>query len=167
MRLIKWWTFQIFGCYLCGILTVLPLSQAYQWYRPQWLLLFVLFSQISQPTLFNPIFAWIIGLIADCLLGTQIGEHALIFSIISYLAALLRPKFIIKPLWSHLGKIFLLVCLGQILVLWFHAIVGQNPHTLFYWMGSVTSCIVWPLFVIFLQSFGRALHVTPTSARNL
>lgn len=165
--MIKWWAFLIVGCYLCGILTILPLPQDYQWYRPLWFLMFVLFCQLSQPTLFNPFIAWFIGLIADTLLGTPLGANALIFSLLCYLSALLRMKFMIKPLWIHVGKIFLLICLGQIFILWFHALTGQNPHTLFYWMGSVASCIIWPLFVILLQSICRFMSVTPISARNL
>lgn len=167
MRLIKWWFFLAVGFYLSAVLTVWPLEQAFQWYRPQWIFMFVIFCQILQPTLFNPLFACLIGLLMDSLLGTPLGEYALVCTILSYLSSLLRPQFFQRPLWLQLEKVLLLVCLGQILVLWFHAFAGQNPHTLWYWMGSLSSCIIWPVFVLLLQGLCQLFRVSPFSFRSL
>lgn len=167
MRMVKWGLFLGLGFYLCGVLTVIPIPQEYQWYRPQWLLMLVIFCQINQPTAFNPLIAWVGGLLLDSLLGTRLGEHAFVFAIICYLTALLRPRFIMRPLWQQIGKIFLLVCLGQIFILWFHVFNGQNPHTLLYWMGSVISCLIWPVFVLFFQYLCRFFNLTALSSRNI
>ncbi|MBI2791636.1 MAG: rod shape-determining protein MreD [Gammaproteobacteria bacterium] len=166
-RMIRWWIFLGLGFYLCGILTVLPLSNSLQWYRPQWLLLFFIFCQVAYPRQFNPVIAWMGGLLLDCLLGTQLGEHALVFAVVCYITALLRPRFLLRPLWNQVGKISLLVCLAQILILWFHALAGQNPHTLLYWMGTLTSCIIWPVFVKLLQGLGHMMSVAPVSPRSI
>jgi len=154
-RIMRWWLFVGVGFYLCSVLTVLPLPLDYQWYRPQWLLMFIIYCQLVQPTKFNALWAWVIGLFMDGLLGSHLGHHALIFSVICYLTALLRWRFILRPFWQQVGKIFLLVCLGQILDLWFHMFVRQNPHTLFYWMATLSSCLIWPLFVTCLQGICR------------
>lgn len=167
IRTIRWWLFLGLGFYLCSVLTVLPLTDTYQWYRPQWLLMFFIFCQISFPRSFNPVIAWLGGLLLDCMLGTRLGENALIFTVICYIAALLRPRFILRPLWLQIGKVFLLICLGQIFTLWFHAIAGHNPHTLFYWMGTVTSCLMWPIFVKVFQGFSHAFSVAPFSSRSI
>ncbi len=145
---IRWWLFFAMGFYFCAVLTAFPLPASWQWFRPQWVLLFFVFCQIAHPRYFNPGIAWIGGLLIDTLLEARLGEHALVFSVICYLTAFFRPKFILRPLWSQVGKIFLLVSLAQILLLWFHAVEGQNPHTLLYWMSTVTSCIFWPFLVV-------------------
>lgn len=150
-RLVKWWLFLGVGIYLFGILTAVPLPRPLEWCRPHWLLMFVIYCQIMQPRWFNPWWGWLVGLLLDGLLATPLGEHALIFSFVSYLVSLLRPRFLAKPLTQQVGKVFLLVALAQILDLWFHVFVGQNPHTLVYWMGTLTSCLVWPLLVISLN----------------
>lgn len=166
-RIFRWWFFLLMGFYLCDILTVMPLPEEYQWYRPQWFLMFVLFCQLRLPNSFNPWYAWFAGLLMDCLVGTRLGEHALIFSVLSYLAAVMRPRFMQRPLWQQIEKVFLFVCLGQILILWFHALAGQNPHTLFYWMGTITSCVMWPLWVMVLQSLTQVFQLISLRSRTI
>lgn len=167
IRAMKWWIFIAVGFYLNAILTVWPIEQSYQWYRPQWIFMFVIFCQILQPTYFNPIVAWFFGLLMDSLLGTPLGQYALVCSIIAYLASLLRGQFFRRPLWLQVEKVLLLVCLAQILILWFHAFAGQNPHTLWYWMGSVSSCILWPFFALVFHGLSRFFKIVPYSARNM
>lgn len=166
-RMLKWWLFLVFGFYICGVLTSLPLVQAAEWYRPLWLLMFVIYCQLSQPQSFNPIIAWFMGLLLDVLLGTHLGEQALIMSLVSYITLSLRPKFLIRPFWQQIGKVFLLVCLAQILNLWFHALDGQNPQTLYYWMGSVTSCLIWPVFYFFAQALSKIFTIPAYSTRRI
>ncbi|MGE3318070.1 MAG: rod shape-determining protein MreD [Candidatus Berkiella sp.] len=166
-RILKWWLFVLVGFYLCGVLTCLPLIQAAEWYRPLWVLLFVIYCQLSQPQLFNPIIAWFMGLLLDVLLGTHLGEQALILSMVSYITLLLRPKFLQRPFWQQMGKVFWLVCLAQILNLWFHALDGQNPQTLLYWMGSVTSCLIWPVFFMFAHVLCHVLAVPAYATRRI
>lgn len=166
-RMLKWWLFLIFGFYICGVLTSLPLVQAAEWYRPLWLLMFVIYCQLSQPQLFNPIIAWFMGLLLDVLLGTHLGAQALIFSLVSYITLLLRPKFTLRPFWLQMGKVFWLVCLAQILNLWFHALDGQNPQTLYYWMGSLTSCLIWPVFFFCAQTLSKIFTVPVYSTRRI
>lgn len=167
IRAIKWWLFLTVGFYLNAVLTVWPLDDAYQWYRPQWVFMFVILCQILQPTYFNPIVACFFGLLMDSLLGTPLGQYALVCTIISYFTSLLRGQFFSRPLWIQIEKVLLLVCLGQILVLWFHAFAGQNPRTLWYWMGSVSSCVIWPLFVLLFHCVSQLFRVAPFSSRNI
>src|SRR5262249_44053020 len=137
-----------------------------EWVRPQWLLMLVIYFQLVYPRNFNPFFAWGIGLLLDSLYGNPLGEYALVFALISYLTALLRTRFITRPFWQQIGKIFLLVCLGQIMILWFHVFAGQNPHTLWYWVGTITSCLVWPLFYAVLHCIAKFLNVAPYPSRT-
>lgn len=166
-RMIKWWLFLGIGFYLCAVLSVIPLPMEYQWYRPQWLLMFVIFCQIYNPKSFNPALGWGIGLLFDSLVGARLGAHALVFAVICYLSATLRPRFVLKPLWQQIGKVTLLICLGQICILWFHVLNGQNPHTLLYWVGTVTSSLVWPIFALLLQGIGQSLNVVNLPYRSI
>lgn len=167
LQTLKWWLFFIVGFYICAVLTVFPIPPSWQWFRPEWVLLFFIYCQIAYPRNFDPIIAWVGGLLLDSLLETRLGEHALVFAVICYLTAYLRSRFLLRPLWQQVGKIFLLVSLSQILILWFHALAGQNPHTLLYWMGTVTSCLCWPLMVLLIQSLKSKQRVAPISSRSI
>lgn len=167
IRLMTWSLFLVVGFYINAMLTVWPIDQAFQWYRPQWIFMFVIFCQVTQPSMFNPIIACMMGLLMDSLLGTPLGQYALVCSIVSYLASLLRSQFSQRPVWLQLEKVLLLVCLGQILVLWFHAFLGQNPHTLWYWMGSATSFIIWPIYVLVFHTISLIFKVPPFTVRSM
>ena len=167
MRIIGWWLFLILGFYLCSILTLIPIPADYQWFRPQWLLLFVLFCQIYHPSQFSLVIAWTVGLCLDALLGVQLGLHAFLFSFICYVASVLNPPFMQRSLLQQMGRILLLVALAQISLFVFHTFDGQNPRTLWYWMGSVTSFLVWPMFVIFLKGISLLLPVAPSPSRSI
>jgi len=167
MQLLRWWLFLLMGFYLTAVLTLLPMPIDYQWYRPHWMLLFVIYCQLQQPSRFNPWVAWVIGLLLDGLLGTHLGEYALVFAVVSYFAALLRPKFLHRALWLQWGKVAVLTLMAQILILWFHAFAGQKPNTLLYWMGTVTSCLCWPLLVLVLQYIGQVFKVATLTSRSI
>jgi rod shape-determining protein MreD len=162
-RTIKWWFFLGMGFYLCALLAIIPLPVAYQWARPEWVLMFVIFCQLNHPTSFNPLLAWVMGLFVDGLLGTSLGEHALVYAIICYITALLRPRFLFRPLWQQVGKISFLICLSQIGILILHALKGQTPHTWLYWLGTAASCVIWPMFVSLLHHLSHFLNVAPRS----
>ena len=166
-RVVQWWLFLALAFYVACLLSIIPLHGAYQWCRPQWVLMLVIFCQLVQPNLFNPCWAWLMGLLVDGLLQTTPGEHALIFALISYLTALVRPRFLLRPMWQQVGKVFLLIGLGQILMLWFHMFAGQNPRTLLYWMGTLTSCLIWPIYLMVLHYLGRFFNVSALPARTL
>lgn len=151
INLLRWTFFLVVGIYFNILLMLLPLHGMHQWFRPQWMMMFVIFCQVKQPRYFNPLIACPLGLLLDVALGGQLGEHALTLSLLAYLTALLGGVFQARSLAMQCGKVFLLVCLGQMCLLWFHAIRGQNPHTLWYWMGAVTSCLCWPLFTFFFE----------------
>jgi rod shape-determining protein MreD len=166
IRAIKWWLFMTAGFFLTALLTICPIEQTYQWMRPQWIFMFVIFCQILQPKYFNPLIAWMMGLLIDSLLGTPLGQYALVCAVISYLTSLLRSSFIHRPFWSQVEKVLLLVCLGQILILWFHAFAGHNPQTLWYWMGSLSSCLLWPFFVLTYQTLSQLFRVSAYTSQR-
>lgn len=163
----KWWLFVIVGFYLFGILTILPMPTDWQWARPQWLLLFVLFCQLHQPKFFNVWSAWLIGLFLDSLLGTPLGQNAFIFSLISYLGAYFRNKLLQKPFILQMLKIMLLVGLAQGLTLWFHAMVGQKPYSWVYWSSTLSSTLIWPIIGSFLHLISSLFKVSLFPTRSM
>lgn len=159
MQAIRWWLFFLVGFFLNAMLTIWPLAPAYQWYRPQWMFMFVILCQLLQPRYFNPLIAWGVGLCLDSLLGTPLGEYAFICAVLAYLTSLLRGMFVRRPFWLQIEKILLLICLGQMLVFWFHAFMGDHAHALRYWAGSIVSGVVWPMFVLFFHFIRQIFRV--------
>lgn len=167
MRAFRWWIFIALSLALTALLTVIPLPDVIRWYRPQWFMLWVVFCQLQFPRQFNPWYAWGAGLMMDALFGSPLGLHALILTLLAYLTALLRARFVARPFWQQMGKIFVLMGLGQIILLWVHVFMGHNPHTLGYWISTMTSCGIWPVWVGIMTTFSRCLGTTPYSSRAI
>lgn len=167
MRAFRWWIFIALSLLLTALLTVIPLPDALRWYRPQWFMLWVIFCQLQFPRQFNPWYGWGAGLGVDALFGSPLGLHALIFTLIAYLTALLRTRFVARPFWQQMGKIVILIGFGQILLLWVHVFIGQNPQTLEYWIATLTSCLIWPLWVGIMTPFSRCLGTSPYTSRHV
>ena len=151
----------LFAFYCCCALTIMPMPDVLFWLRPQWLVLWVIFLQLRVPSHFNPILAWCMGLLVDGLMGATLGQYALVFAVTGYLTACFTAQLNNKTAWQQLPYIGLMVCLAQMMILWFHLYAGENPHTLFYWLSSMTSCLCWPIFASFMQYLMRKLHCLP------
>jgi len=165
-RIISGWLFLIIGFYICSVLTVLPLSPEYVWYRPQWLFMLVLFFQIYNPSQFNLGIAWGVGLLLDSLSGAHLGVHALVYPVVCYLASFLSP-FLQRPFVVQLGRIFVLIGIAQILILVIQAILGEVPPLLRYWGSTFSSTLVWPLFLLAFKGLYLLLKVAPSPSRSL
>ena len=167
MQTLRWWMFIFLTLILTALLVLCPLPDFLRWYRPQWFMLWIIFCQLQFPRQFNPWHAWGAGLMADALLGSLLGMHALIYTLIAYVTALLRSRFLSRPFWQQIGKILILIGLGQIVILWFHVLAGQNPHTLMIWMGVLSSGLVWPIWVGLLSFFSRIMGTAPYLVRHV
>lgn len=167
MRILQWCFFIGISLLAAILLSAIPLPDFLRFYRPQWFLLWVIFCQLQFPRQFNPWYAWGAGLLCDGLFGSLLGLNALILTVIAYLTALLRSRFVAQPFWQQIGKIGLLVALAQIGLLWVHVFMGQNPGTLLYWMGTVMSCAIWPVWVGVLNTVTRLFGVAPYTVRSV
>lgn len=167
MRAVRWWSFIALSLALTALLTILPFPEALRWYRPQWFMLWVIFCQLQFPRQFNPWYAWSAGLLLDLLFGSLLGFHALVLTLIAYLTALLRSRFVARPFWQQMGKIFIMVSFGQIIILWGQIILGHPPQTIWYWMSIFTSCVLWPVWVGILNTFSLWIGTSPYSSRTV
>ena len=72
--------------FLALVLTILPVPQWVMVFYPQWLLLVLLYWIIALPHRIGLVVAWCLGILLDGLYGTVLGEHALAFTVIAYIA---------------------------------------------------------------------------------
>lgn len=124
----------------------LPLSKAWQWGQPQWLLLVVIYWVTALPHRFGVLSAWMLGLIFDVTTSGLIGLHAMAMAIIAHLAYVLHQRIRSFPLWQNCLVIFLFVGLYQTIARLIPTLLGYlTPEGLFYYFSALTSALVWPL----------------------
>ena len=139
------------------ILTMIPLPETLQIYRPEWLTLLLIYWCLALPHRVGVITGWLVGFLLDVHMGSVLGLHALTLSVVAYLAYKLHIRIRLYPLLQQSLIILLLVALSQMLVLWISGVTGNAPGNWSYWMPSLTSMVVWP-WVFFLMRAIRRLY---------
>ena len=127
------------------LLCVIPLPLGLEWLRPDWLLLTILFWNFFFPYQAGILtgFGW--GLAKDILTGGWIGQTALSYALISYLAFRLSQRINVFPLWQQAISVGLLLGLHQLIMLWTSTLVGKTPPQFWlYWVPSVLGIVLWP-----------------------
>jgi rod shape-determining protein MreD len=127
------------------MLSVLPLPVILAIIRPPVLVLIILYWSTMMPRVGGILIAFLGGIALDVLQGTQLGQHALALSFVSYLAIRLHLLTRAKPLFEQ--SLFVLVALLLYeAVLW--AIDGWSGHPLnswTRWVPAFTGALLWPV----------------------
>ena len=146
------------GCAL--LLAVWPLPEFLQMGRPLWPALFLAYWALEAPGRVGMLTAWLLGLLADVLLGTLLGQNALILTLSTGLILALQQRMRQFPLWQQ--SLVLLVVLGlcQLLQLWLNALVGNRPPTLVFLLPALVSGLLWPWVYLVLRFIQQRLKVS-------
>ena len=98
--------FLISVSFLVGIfLTIMPLPQWAIWLRPQWMFAILLFWVIRSPMQCGIGVGFFVGLLVDLVTGTPIGEHALVFVVLTYIVLKLHRAIVHFPIVQQAGMV--------------------------------------------------------------
>lgn len=149
----------IFSVILGFCLTILPLPVWAVWYRPEWLLLVIIYWCLTFPDRFNVGYAWTLGLLLDTLHGTLLGEHALAFALVAYITAKSHRRIRFFSLWQQALTVFGLVVIFQIIIFIIQGLIGQASQTWMFWLPSFTSMLLWPWIFLLLGGWLRRFRM--------
>ncbi len=141
-------------------LSILPLPDWAAPYRPEWVLLVLMYWCIALPHRVGMGLAWIAGLLLDSLYGSLLGQHALAFTVVAYMCLRGYRHLRVYPLWRQALAVLALVALERLLVLWIKGVLGQAPTHWRYWLPSLTSMLLWPWLFIILRDLRRRFRVS-------
>ncbi|HLB43072.1 MAG TPA: rod shape-determining protein MreD [Gammaproteobacteria bacterium] len=145
---------------LALILTLLPMPTWTIWLRPAWVLLVLIYWTIAVPHRVGLGTVWAIGLVVDLLLGTILGEHALVFTLIIYLVSRLTLRLRMYPAPQQGASILIFILIYQFVLYCIQGFLGELPGSSLYWLSSLTSVLFWPLLFVLLRDFQRWFRIT-------
>ena len=90
-------------------LTIIPLPEGIEAFRPEWVALAVIYWALAQPQSVGIGVAWMIGLLLDIVHGAVLGQHALGMIFIAYIVAYLHQRIRTYPLWQQLLSVLVLI----------------------------------------------------------
>lgn len=136
----------------------LPLELAYL--RPEWITLVLIYWVIALPKTVGMKSAWILGLLTDALLGSLLGQHALVFMLTVYVSSSLYQRLRMMPSWQQSVFVFAIIFLSQSMIFWTGKVTSGVQWTYLYFLPSITSALLWPWVFIVLRSVRRKFNIS-------
>lgn len=133
------------------MLTIMPLPESIEPFRPDWLALLVIFWAMQLPRTWSIGTAWIIGIILDVSYGTLLGQHALALCVIAFITVRFHLLMRVFPLSQLSATVFALLALYQFLLFWINGVAGITAQAMDYWGPVITGTLVWPFLHVFLS----------------
>jgi len=151
----------IIATIVAGLLLMLvSLPEMLRWYRPNWVLMVLIFWAMALPHRVGVLTAWFAGLSLDLLYGSFIGQHAFLFAAIIYIVYKLQRRLIVFPIWQQALWVGGLVLFYQLFNLWFLALDGIMPYTWRYWLPVLSTALLWPFVKTLMLHFRHYFAVS-------
>lgn len=136
-----------------------PLPDYLVWWRPNWLLMVLIYWTMALPHRVGIIAGWILGILTDVALGSVLGVHGMSFAIIAYLILVLTHRLRLFPLWQQSVVVGLMIGLNLVLSLWVQNFITTQPRHPMYWLPILSSTFFWPLVFLLLRDIRRNFNV--------
>jgi rod shape-determining protein MreD len=133
------------------MLSMMPLPDNMQAFRPDWLALLVIFWAMQLPRTWSVGFAWIIGIVLDVSYGTLLGQHALALCLVAFVTVRFHLLMRVFPLSQLTMTVFALLALYQFILFWINGVAGVSAPAVTYWGPVISGTALWPFVYMFLS----------------
>jgi rod shape-determining protein MreD len=141
----------LFSFVVAYILALIPLPAWAAFYRPEWVVLVLIYWCLSLPKRIGIVISWLVGLMMDVLTGAVLGQHALALIVVAYITLRWHRRIRLQTIWQQALNVLFLVILAQLLKVWVHGMGGHVMNGWRFWMSAVTSMLLWPWLSIVLR----------------
>ena len=133
------------------MLMVLPLPEWAEPFRPDWVVLTLIYWAMMLPRSWSVGSAWIIGIVLDVAQGTILGQHALALCVVVFVTVRFHLLMRVFPMQQLTATIFALLALYQFLLFWINGVAGIDVAPVHYWAPVIIGTILWPLVNMLLS----------------
>lgn len=123
--------------------------------RPDFVALAVLYWNIYQPRQSGMSLAFICGIIMDVVNTSIMGQHALVYCLITFFALLLYRRLRMFGIFRQIPAILWILLLAQIIQLLIGALTNTYSPDWRILLASVSGGLMWPIVAIMLTSLRR------------
>ncbi len=133
---------------LALLMDMLPLGR--QPWRPDLLALVLVFWTIHQPLRVGVGAAFVFGLFMDVHRAGLLGQHALVYTALSYLAIMVHRRILWFPVSSQALQVLPLLMAVHVLELVVRLISGSGLPGWSFWLSPFLQALLWPVVSLLL-----------------
>ena len=142
------------------LLMLLPIPPALQPLRPYWLALVLAYWVMEDPDRIGLGWAFVIGVVADLVVGTLLGEQALRLVVITFILQRFRARLRFFPMSQQALAIGALLLNDRIVALAIRMTLGEPALASLAWFSPLIGMLLWvPVFMLLdglrMGSWGR------------
>ena len=131
------------------LLGLLPLTPALAPFRPYWLALVLAYWVLEEPERAGLGFAFLVGMLADLVFGSLLGEQALRLAIMTFILQRFRARLRFFPLSQQALAIGGLLLNDRIVSGAVHVMLGTPALPTLFWVAPLLGMLPWaPLFLL-------------------
>ena len=139
--------------FIALLLTLLPLVKYLAIIRPPILVVVILYWSTMTPRAGGILIGFLAGMTLDLLQGSQLGEHALALSFVTYLAVRFNLLMRAKPLFEQSLYVFAALLIYELLLWIIDGWTGRSLSNWLRWIHIATGALLWPVIAGVLGRF--------------
>lgn len=142
-------------------LLIALLCQLFPWvgqgiiFRPDFMLVVILYWLLRAPNLCNVGTAWLAGLLVDLATGSLLGQHALSFTITAFAALSYQRRLVLFNSWQLAAYVFALLIIERLVILLLKLFAGNESPGLHYFWPVITGLLLWQLIILIFGGLTR------------
>ncbi|WP_020167446.1 MULTISPECIES: rod shape-determining protein MreD [Methylotenera] len=142
-------------------LLIALLCQLFPWvgqgiiFRPDFMLIVILYWLLRAPHLCNIGTAWIAGLLVDLATGSLLGQHALSFTLVAFIGLSYQRRLVLFNPLQLLGYVFALLLFERVLMLLLKLFEGNDNPGLHYFWPVISGLLLWQLMILLFGAITR------------
>jgi len=136
---------------LALIASIIPMPLSVDAFRPDWVLVVLIYWCLALPSRVNVITAWVVGFILDVLLGSVLGVHAAALAISIFIIAENFQKIRNFSIWQQSLIVGVVAALYHSLVFWIQLFLTDVVFLPSYLYPVITTIVLWPWAFLLLR----------------
>ena len=157
-----WIIYASFFC--CLLAAIFPLPIYLNAFRPDWMILIIFYWVLAVPHRVCTGHAFVLGVLLDLLLGSTLGMHAILFSLLAYIVALNYQRFRYFPIVQTTFIVGICILVAKLALYWMASSLSSSPYEIVlhhhYFWSIFISMLIWPWFFLFMRFIRIRYKVT-------
>ncbi len=145
--------------FLALVMALVPLPISFEPFRPDWVLLVLMYWSLAVPHRINIGTAWLTGLLMDLAIAAPLGIHSLAYSITIYITASNYQKIRNFSVWQQALIIGLFLAFYHLLEFWLSYFLMDIYFLPQYLWPVFTGCLCWPWIFLLLRKYRRHFRI--------